>query len=120
MFGEEDLKPAFVDFRDAPISLNSETCNARRARLAAMQSAALDAKAKYWALQMRSPDFDSAKLTRNPGGEIVDQAEKKKFYQLLDAYHKAPAAAQLSVVEMNTVISVMGEEGRISDECGLH
>jgi len=120
MFGEEDLKPAFVDFRDAPASLNTETCNARRARLAAMQSAALDAKAKYWALQMRSPGFDSAKLTRNPGGEIVDQAEKKKFYRLLDAYHKAPAAAQLSVAEMNTVISVMGEEGRISDECGLH
>ena len=120
MFGEEDIKPAFVDFRDAPASLNTDTCNARRARLSVMQSAALDAKAKYWAHQMLSPGFANSSLTRNPGGEIVDQEGRKKFYQLLDAYHKNPEAAQLSVGEMNTVISIMNEEAKISDECGLH
>ncbi|OGR42749.1 MAG: hypothetical protein A2X35_02015 [Elusimicrobia bacterium GWA2_61_42] len=120
MFGEEEMKPAYVDFRDAPASLNTETCNARRARLSAMQGAALDAKAKYWAAQMRAPGFSSSKLTRNPGGEIIDQDEKKKFYLLLNAYHKAAAAPQLNTGEMNTVIAMMEEEGRISDECGLH
>lgn len=120
MFGEEDIKPAFVDFRDAPVSLNTETCNARRARLSAMQSSALEAKAKYWAMQMRDPGFNSSALTRNPGGEIADEAAKKKFYLLLEGYHKAPAGPQLSVGEMNTVIAIMEEEKKISDECGLH
>jgi hypothetical protein len=120
MFGEEDIRPAFVDFRDAPVSLNTETCNARRARLSAMQAEAIDVKAKYWAQQMRSPGFSSSKLTRNPGGEIVDQAERKKFYLLLDGYNKNPESAQVSLGEMNKVLSLMNEEAKISDECGLH
>jgi hypothetical protein len=123
MFGDEDLKPAFVDFRDAPASANtmsSETCNARRARLAGQERAALDAKAKYWALQLRSGDFDSSALTRNPGGEIQDEADRKKFYQLMDLYHRAPQAPSLSAEELDLVVKVMEEEGKISDECGLH
>jgi hypothetical protein len=120
MFGEEDLRPAFVDFRDAPVSLNTESCNARRARLSVMQGSAIDVKARYWAQQMRSPVFASSKLTRNPGGEIVDQGERKKFYLLLEGYNKKPEAAQVSLGEMNTVISLMNEEAKISDECGLH
>ena len=64
MFGEQELQPAFVDFRDAPASLNTESCNARRARLDAMQGAALEAKAKYWALQMR--DAGLCRLTPRP------------------------------------------------------
>jgi len=120
MFAEEDLRPELSDFRDAPASYNTETCNARRARLASMQSAALEAKAKYWALQMRDPNFKSAKLTRNPGGEIKDNEERKKFYAMLGAFHRSPELPKLSVPEMNAVISTMDEESKISDECGLH
>jgi len=120
MFGEDELRPEFANFRDAPASLNTDTCNARRARLAAMQAAALEAKAKYWALQMRAPDFSRSKLTRNPGGEIKDNEARKSFYALLQAYHRAPELPRLSVPEMNSVIAVMEEEGKISDECGLH
>lgn len=121
MFSEEGFdNPVFVDFRDAPASLNTETCNARRVRLSSIQAESLDAKAKYWAMQMRDPAFSSAKIRRNPGGEIKDAAAKKKFYALLDAYYKAAAAPALSVAEMNAVMAVMGEEQKVSDECGLH
>jgi hypothetical protein len=120
MFGEQQLQPAFVDFRDAPASINTESCNARRARLDSMQSAALDAKAKYWSLQMRDPSFDNSQLTRNPGGEIKDDASKKQFYKLLGGYNRSAIPPQMSVAEMNVVMNVMAEEGKVSDECGLH
>jgi len=120
MFQEEELKPEFVEFRDSPASLNTETCNARRARLCAMQQVALEAKAKYWALQMRDPKFKAAGLTRNPGGEIVDNDARKKFYAMLQSLHRSPELPRLSVPELNAVIKLMDEEGRISDECGLH
>jgi hypothetical protein len=121
MFSEEGFNnPAFVDFRDAPITLGTETCNARRSRLLSMQQESLDAKAKYWAMQMRDPAFSSAKIRRNPGGEIKDAAAKKKFYAMLDAYYRAPESPSLSVAEMNAVLAVMSEEERVSDDCGLH
>jgi hypothetical protein len=122
MFEEEEgaVNPRLSDYRDAPAGLGTETCNARRARLSARQEAAVEAKAKYWALRMRDPGYNSEKLRRNPGGEMRDPEARKKFYALLDAYYKAEAAPQLSAEEMNSVITLMGEEGRISDECGLH
>ena len=85
-----------------------------------MQAASLEAKAKYWALQMRDPNFKSSKLTRNPGGEIKDLGARRNFYAMLKAYHRAPELPKLSVPEMNAVIKVMEEEEKISDECGLH
>lgn len=120
MFAEEDVRPELVDFRDAPAGLNTDSCNARRARLAAMQSVALEAKAKYLVVQMRSPGFSSGKLTRNPGGEIKDAGDRRKFYAMLQALHRSPELPRLSVPEMNAVVKLMEEESRVSDECGLH
>ncbi|MCM2266737.1 MAG: CsgG/HfaB family protein [Elusimicrobiales bacterium] len=120
MFGEEEIKPAFVDFRDAPKSLNTETCNTRKALLAVRQMGAVEAKAKYWALQMRDPAFSASRLKRNPGGEMLDERGKQRFYALLDSFHRGGAVPVLSAGEMNTVIALMEEESRVSDECGLH
>lgn len=120
MFREEEVRPEFVDFRDAPASYNTDACNARRSRLAAMQAVALEAKAKYWALQMRDPKFKSAALTRNPGGEIKDAGDRRKFYAMLQALHRSPEQPRLSVPEMNAVVKLLDEEAKISDECGLH
>lgn len=120
MFREEDLNPEFTNFRDAPASLGTENCNARRARLAAMESSALEAKAKYWTLQMRDPGFKKSSLTRNPGGEIKNSDDRKKFYALLTIMHHSPETPKLSVPEMNAVIKLMDEEKKISDDCGLH
>lgn len=120
MFREDEVRPEFVEFRDAPASLNTDACNARRARLAAMQRVALEAKAKYLVVQMRSPGFNSGQLRRNPGGEIRDAADRRKFYAMLQALHRSPDLPQLSVPEMNAVVKLTEEESRISDECGLH
>ncbi|HBB66724.1 MAG: hypothetical protein A2X28_09160 [Elusimicrobia bacterium GWA2_56_46] len=123
MFRDEELNPqssSLRDFRDAPVSFTTETCNARRVRLSAMQAAALGVKAKYWALQMRDPDFDSGQLRRNPGAEIADPVVRKKFYALLDVLYKARAVPPFSAEELSAVVYLMGEEGRLSDECGLH
>lgn len=121
MFREDGFNnPVFVDFRDAPATLGTENCNARRARLLSMQLESLEAKAKYWALQMRDPSFSSAKIRRNPGGEIKDESAKKKFYAALDRHYRSAELPALSVAEMNAVLSVMSEEGRVSDDCGLH
>lgn len=122
MFREEEVRPdlSLADFRDAPASLDTETCNARKTRLAAMQRTAVEAKAKYWALRMREPGFSSRKLTRNPGGEIRDRQVRSRFYARLRDFHRAPSVPELSVPEMNAVIVLMKEEKRIADDCGLH
>ncbi len=120
MFGDEDLKPAFVDFRDAPAGLDGESCRARRARLASLERETLEAKAKYWALQMRDPSFSARGLQRNPGGEIKDEQDRKRFYKLLGDLHAYPGDIRISTEEINSVMKVMAEEKSISDDCGLH
>lgn len=120
MFGEEDLRPELTGFRDAPAGLGADSCALRRARLASLQAGSLEAKAKYWALRLRDPGFSNSKLRRNPGGEIKDDAARRKFYALLGSFHRAPEAPELSVAETNAVSLMTAEEKRISDECGLH
>ena len=120
MFGEEGMKPRFADLHDIPSAIHTDSCDSRRARLAAMQASSLSAKAKYWALRMRDPDFDTRGLRRNPGGEIKDPLARKKFYAMVDSFYRSPSLPSLSAGELDTVISVMGEEQKVSDECGLH
>ncbi|HAH30983.1 MAG TPA: hypothetical protein DCL44_01575 [Elusimicrobia bacterium] len=110
---------SFGNFRDAPAGLDEHTCGARHERLAVRQSAALEAKAKYWALKMKEPGFSRARLTKNPGGEIKDGKIKKRFYELLLRFYRSARAPQLSEAERNMVSSVMEEEGKISNECGM-
>lgn len=120
MFQDEAEIPGFNDFRDAPSSIQAGDCGARRTALVARQAAALEAKAKYWALKMRDPDFSSEVLTRNPGGEISEPKLRQKFYQLLNTMFRAPEAPQLSSAEERAVNSVMEEERKLSNDCGLH
>ena len=79
MFQDEASVPAFTDFRDAPTSIQAGNCGARRTALITRQTAALEAKAKYWAVKMRDPDFSTDVLTRNPGGEIGDTKLRQNF-----------------------------------------
>lgn len=120
MFGDEAATPSFEGFRDAPGSFDAGDCAARRARLAALQTSVVEAKAKYWARQMRDPNFSNSVLTRNPGGEIGDAQVKKRFYQLLARLYRSADAPELSAEEEEEVRSVMQEERKISDDCGLH
>jgi len=120
MFQDEAEVPAFTDFRDAPTGIQNGNCGARRTALIARQAAVVEAKAKYWALKMRDPDFSTGAITRNPGGEIGDTQLRKKFYQLLNTMFRAPEAPLLSAAEEKEVNGVMEEERKVSNECGLH
>ena len=124
MFGDEDIKPVMVDFRDAPapaaVPVKEGACGARKAQLAARQLGALELKARYWALRMRQPGFSTSGLKRNPGGEIIEAAARQKFYNMLNGYHRDGSVRELDGGELAAVTGLMDEENKISDECGLH
>ncbi|MFA6433492.1 MAG: CsgG/HfaB family protein [Elusimicrobiales bacterium] len=119
MFGEEAKAPSFADFRDAPASGGAGGCVVLRSRLAVRQASTVEAKAKYWALRMRDPDFSSSVLTRNPGAEISDPQVKRRFYRLLDEFYRAAEAPVLSAKDEEAVSTVMEEERKAAQECGL-
>ena len=120
MFQDEAAVPGFSDFRDAPASVQAGDCGARRTALVERQTAALAAKAKYWALRMRDPEFSTEVITRNPGGEISDPQVRKTFYQLLNKMFKSAEDPKLSPAEEKEVNTIMEEERSVSNECGLH
>jgi len=119
MFVDEAQVPSFNDFRDAPASFDKVDCTVKWFRVAVLQNGAVEAKAKYWARQLRDPDFSGKALTRNPGGEIKDPQVKKRFYKLLDKFYKSSELPKMSLEEMNSVKTVISEEKKISDECGM-
>lgn len=119
MFREQEIKPEFVDWRDAPASLNTATCNSRRERLAKLQAPALEAKAKYWALRMKQPDYRPEKLQRNPGAEIIDKDARQAFYGLLERLHALAEPPQLSGEEVTLIVTLAAEEKKVEDDCGL-
>lgn len=94
-----------------------DPCDVRKARLASLQSATLEARAKYWSLRMRDPAFDMEKVTGNPGGEL-SPTERKRFYDMLRAVHLDPEPPEITKPEMKAVLSVIQEEKRISADCG--
>ena len=120
MFQDEAAVPGFNDFRNAPTGVQAGDCGARRTALLERQTAALEAKAKYWALRMRAPDFSTGVITRNPGGEIGEPKLRRKFYQLLNTMFKSAEDPKLSPAEEKEVNGVMEEERKVSNECGLH
>lgn len=123
MFGDEAQLPVFDDFRDAPRdtdwNFEKTECSVRWFRVAVMQNGAVEAKAKYWARQLRDPDFSAKNLKANPGGEIKDPEVKKKFFELLKKYYRAGELPKLSPEEVSTVADLGDEEKKIKDECGM-
>lgn len=92
-------------------------CDVRKARLASLQSATLEARAKYWSLRMRDPAFDMKKVMGNPGGEL-SPTERKRFYDMLRTVHIDQEPPEITGSEMKAVLSVIQEENRISGDCG--
>lgn len=66
-----------------------ESCDAADGRV-------LDARARYWALRMREPEFSTAALKENPGSEIADRAARRRFYEQLRAWHAVPEIPPLT------------------------
>ncbi|MBI4803527.1 MAG: hypothetical protein HY796_13495 [Elusimicrobia bacterium] len=119
MFNDEAQLPSFNDFGDAPAGFAKADCTVRWFRVAVLQNGAVEAKAKYWARRLRDPDFSGKALTKNPGGEIKDPGVKKRFYELLDKFYKSSELPKMSLEELNSVKTVISEEKKISDECGM-
>ncbi|OGS45668.1 MAG: hypothetical protein A3J79_13850 [Elusimicrobia bacterium RIFOXYB2_FULL_62_6] len=127
MFGDEAQLPVFDDFRDAPGSFSGgfsggfgkTECTVRWFRVAIMQNGAVEAKAKYWARQMRDPDFSAKDLKHNPGGEIKDPEVKRKFYELLDKFYKSSELPNMSAEEVSSVTDLANEETKIKNDCGM-
>lgn len=117
--GEGEIRPQPPDFTGARVSPDTDPCDVRKVRLASMQSATLEARAKYWSLRLRDPDFNMKNITRNPGGALAS-TERKKFYDILRAIHTAPEPPEITVSETKAVLSVIQEEERIAADCELH
>ncbi|MBU2573757.1 MAG: CsgG/HfaB family protein [Elusimicrobia bacterium] len=107
-------------FRDAVADNESRSCPDRKSLLAKLNAGLVDAKARYWAVKMKTPGFSMAGLKRNPGSEIGDPGVKKRFYKLLTAYFKGGASAPSEPEKISAVLDLIEMEKRVSDECGLY
>lgn len=107
-------------FRDAVSDHKNQSCPDRKSLLAKLNAGLVDAKARYWAVKMKTPGFNLAGLTKNPGSEIADSGVKARFYKLLTAYFKDGASAPHNPEKISAVLDLMEMEKRVSDECGLY
>lgn len=110
---------AAADFRDAVADSESRSCPDRRSLLTKLNAELVDAKARYWAVKMKTPGFSLRGLTRNPGSEIADPGVKAAFYKLLTAYFRGGAAPLPDPEKFAAVLDLVEMEKRVSDECGL-
>ncbi|MDA8243323.1 MAG: hypothetical protein M0025_04295 [Elusimicrobia bacterium] len=110
--------PAAPAFRDAPASFTSTSCEARKKKLRELNSKLTDEKARYWAAKMREPGFSIGKLTRNPGSEIADPADRARFYGLLGSYFRQEAPPEPSPHLQPELKALLAEEAAVYDECG--
>lgn len=95
-------------------------CADRRSRLARLNSALVDTKARYWADKMKEPGFRGLGLRENPGSEIDDPRIKSAFYTLLARYYKTPPAALPGSSKFAEVIRLIEEERLFTDDCEMH
>ncbi len=107
-------------FRDAVADSEVRSCLDRRRMLGTLNSELVDAKARYWAIKMKTPGFNRAGLTRNPGSEIMDTGVKARFYKLLAAYFERGESAHPGLGKISAVSALMKMEKQVADECGLY
>jgi len=107
-------------FRDAVADPSAESCSGRRRMVKRMNEELVDAKARYWAIKMKTPGFTRQSLTKNPGSEIEDPEVKGRFYKLLTAYYRSSGDADLGPEKSYEVADLIKMENRVSDECGIY
>jgi hypothetical protein len=117
LFLEVEEQGGAYGLRDA-LNSGEDGCPARRRELAARQRGAINAKAKYWALRIKEPDFDRAGLRRNPGSEIEDPEAKSAFYLALEKYLELPETPALRSAEVASIVDLSAAEEALRDDCG--
>lgn len=109
--------PMKNDFRDA-LADNGFDCTAAFKRMAPINAAAVDLKARYWARKIKEPGFVTGSLTRNPGSEIRDRGVRSRFYELLASYHEKDEVPPLPDAQLRKLEDFMGRESDVIDRCG--
>ncbi|PKM97373.1 MAG: hypothetical protein CVU79_08630 [Elusimicrobia bacterium HGW-Elusimicrobia-3] len=107
-----------LDLRDAVLDEGKARCAERKMLLGKLNAGMVDAKARHWAAKMKEPGFSIRGLTRNPGTEITDPALKARFYKLLGAYYRDPAAAPPAAEALPALNGLLEEESKVYNECG--
>lgn len=107
-----------LDLRDSVLDEGKARCAERKLRLAEMNAGLVDAKARHWAAKMKEPGFSVRGLTRNPGTEITNPELKARFYKLLGAYYRDPAAAPPAAEALPALNGLLEEESKVYNECG--
>ncbi|MDA8130097.1 MAG: hypothetical protein M0011_01200 [Elusimicrobia bacterium] len=110
--------PSATAFRDAPASFSGPSCEARKKKLRELNAKLTDEKARYWAAKMREPGFSIGGLTRNPGSEIADTADRARFYGLLSSYYRQDAVPEPSPALRQELTGLLAEEDAVYNECG--
>lgn len=112
------LGPMQEDFRDAPADDGFDCAGAFK-EMTRLNTAAVDLKARYWALKMKEPGFTLGSLSRNPGSEIRDFQVKHQFYELLAKYHEQDFAPALPEAQSKKLEAFMEKEDTVLDRCGI-
>lgn len=104
------------DLRDAPVSLSS-SCAGESEALRAENRGMVDIKARYWALQARSPGFSYSGLERPPGSELGDYRTLQDFYALSNSYYAQDAPVMLTAEERLRLEKLMRREAAVMRRC---
>lgn len=114
----EEIPAPPSDLRDAVSGYRDDVCAEEALKLAKQNSELVDAKARYWAEELKKPGFAERKLRRNPGIEIAAPSVRAKFYELLADYYAAPSSGLLSVAVFTELMDLMNDEARHLGACG--
>lgn len=117
-FSLSNISPEIPEYRDAVKDFNEQDCRERYARIYSKQEELLEAKAKFWAEKLNSPNFSLSSLRRNPGSEIKSQFLKQQFYAMLEEYKKSGQTA-LSEEEKKKLKELFTQERAYVDDCGI-
>lgn len=109
--------PALSDLRDALADTGFD-CQAAFREMTRINSAAVDLKARYWAVKMKERGFTYGSLTRNPGSELKDPQVKQRFYELLAKYYEKETAPAIAEAKLKKLEDFMGREDSVIDKCG--
>lgn len=91
-------------------------CSRALADADALERAALDLKARFWASKLRE-GLDARALTRNPGSEIRNVLIRADFYERLKRYHQE-AASPLTQEERERLSLILTQLKKINAACG--
>ena len=81
------------------------------------EGAAVELKARYWAVKVRDPGFSYSGLERAPGSELRDYGTLQRFYELFNAYYYQDGPVVLTEPESSRLKTLLEREAAALREC---